>query len=55
MITAISISIVILLSLSITFLVTWQVRERKFMLFESLLCLAMAVIIFDVLTKFILR
>ena len=54
MITAISISIIVLLSISITFLVTWQVRERRFMPFESLLCVAMAVIIFDVLTKFVL-
>jgi len=54
MITLISISIIILLSISITFLVLWQVRERRFMLFESLLCVAMAVIIFDVLTKFLI-
>ena len=43
-----------LISISITFLVLWQVRERRFMPFESLLCVAMAVIIFDVLTKFLL-
>lgn len=54
MITLISISIIVLLSISITFLVTWQVRERRFMPFESLLCVAMAAIIFEVLTKFVL-
>lgn len=54
MITLVSIAIIALLSLSITFLVLWQVRERRFMPFESLLCVAMAVIIFDVLTKFLI-
>lgn len=54
MITLISISIIARMSMSITFLVTWQVRERRFMPFESLLCVAVAVIIFDMLTKFLL-
>lgn len=54
MMTATAIGLIAMLSISITFLIRWQLRERKFMLFESLLCVGMAAIIFEVLTKFIL-
>lgn len=48
MITATAISLVIVLSV-----IRWQIKERRFMPFESVLCLGIIVLIIEIISKFL--
>lgn len=53
MITVTAISLVTVLSIAILFLVTWQIKERRFMPFESVLCIGMIVLAIEIISKFL--